>query len=75
MRIIKQCGTNEAKPRKRAKEIKNAAKGGAGSRQGMSNSKQKKIKGEKQNGPCWIGLQGLAGLGGNWVDPVGHGLV
>ena len=27
MRIIKQCGTNEVKPRKRAKEIKNAAKG------------------------------------------------
>jgi len=27
MRIIKQCGTNEVKPRKRSKEIKNAAKG------------------------------------------------
>ena len=72
MRIM-QCQRNKGK--KRGKGIKLQQRGGAGSRQGMLNSKQKKIKGEKQNGPCWIGLQGLAGLGGNWVDPVGHGLV
>jgi len=62
---------------KRAKENKKneIQQGGAGSRQGVLNSKQKKIKGEKQNAPCWIGLQGPTGLGGSWVDPVGHGLV
>jgi len=68
-----QCQRNKGK--KRRKGIKLQQRGGAGSRQGMLNSKQKKIKGEKQNGPCWIGLQGLTGLGDSWVYPVGHGLV
>jgi len=43
MRIIKQRDANDAKPKKRAREIKiQQGGGGAGSRQRLSSSKQKR---------------------------------
>jgi len=55
---------------KACKRNKKLQQGGCSSNQGVCRKQQGKAA-----GPCWIGLQGPTGLGGSWVDPVGHGLV
>jgi len=54
MRIIKQCDANDAKPKKRAREIKIQQGGMQAVGRGCQVAIRKKIKGKKRNGPCWI---------------------